>query len=855
VPTTSYMGGQIRRREDPRLITGSATYVDDIALPNMAYMAILRSPYPHARIVSIDTSATLEHPGVLAVLEGEEVADLVPPREGEQEGESGPPARQPLATGTALYVGDPIVAVVAADRAGAEDALETVMVEYEELPGVGDPEAAMQPGAPQIHPHASNNVEERWNHVAGDVDRAFAEADSTISLRMVSQRLSPNPMETRGVVATVERGSGRLTVWSSTQSAHMVRDALCDALKLPQHRVRVIAPEVGGGFGCKIGAYPEDVLVAHLARKLQRPVKWIETRTEHLQGTVQGRSQIAYLDLAARRDGRIIGLRLRLIVDSGAYGAAWSGEITAGMITGCYDIPNVSSEALTVLTNKTPLGAYRGAGRPEATYYVERAVDALADKLGMDPAEIRRKNFIQPGAFPHAVPFGVFDSGEYAATLDTALERSGYHRLRAEQDQLRVQGRLIGVGLSSYVEICGFGWETSTVRMEADGTVSIYSGISPHGQGQETTFSQIAADVLGVEPEQVNVMFGDTRLGSGFGTMGSRGTAVGGPAVFRAAEIVREKMREIAASMMEAAPHDLELVDGSWRVKGVPDRFVTLADVANAAYNGDNLPEGMEPGLTAVHNFRPGDVTAPFGTHVVVVEIDRETGRVEIRKFLTVDDCGTILNPMLVEGQIVGGLVQGLGGALLEEFTFNERGVPLATTFAAYPIPTAREAHRVDVILRRDYTSPLNPRGVKGAGEAEMQGLVAERERGGRYRYADVRIRIQPVDQDLDGEHAGIQVRVVANDFKQAIAPDDGAGAGIRAVAGRCYLGRRYRSGVTERLTARVRGLVGAVPVFMLIAAFAGLERMKAAYTHAIAERYRFFSYGDACLLALEAAR
>jgi len=722
MPTTSFMGRQVRRREDPRLITGSATYVDDIVLPSMAHMAILRSPHPHARILSIDTSAALELPGVLAVVTGSEVAHLVPAQEAEASGEPASPSRPPLATEKARYIGDPVAAVVATDRALAADALESIVVEYEELPGVGDPERAMEPGASQIHVHAENNIDTRRECSAGDVEKAFAEADITVSARMVSQRLSPNPLETRGVVASYEGGSGRLTVWSSTQCAHFVRDAICEYMRLPQTRVRVIAPEVGGGFGCKGEAYGEDVLTAYMARKLDRPIKWIETRTEHLQSTVHGRAQIAYLDLAATKDGRITGLRLRLILDSGAYGASLLGEITAAMITGCYLITNVETEVLTVLTNKTPLGAYRGAGRPEAAYYIERGIDMLANKLDMDPAEIRRKNFIPPEAFPYHTPdWAEFDSGAYASTLDAALERSGYRELRSEQERLRADGKLIGIGLCSYVEICGFGWETSTVRVESDATVSIYTGISPHGQGQETTFSQIAADVLGVQPEQVNVMHGDTSMGSGFGTMGSRGTAVGGPAVYQASQIVREKMRQIAAHALEAAPEDLELDDGAWRVKGVPDRFVALADVAQTAYSGENLPERMEPGLTAVYNFRPDSLTAPFGTHVALVEVNRETGRVDIRKFLTVDDCGTIVSPQLVQGQVHGGIAQGIAQAIFEEMVYDEEGHLLTGSFVDYLIPGVRDLPLYET-THTNTPTPRNPLGIKGIGEAATIG-------------------------------------------------------------------------------------------------------------------------------------
>lgn len=722
MPTTSFMGGTVRRREDPRLITGSATYVDDIVLPGMVYMAMLRSPHPHAIIKNIDASAALALPGVLTVVTGEEVAQLVPPRQGEQEGESGPPPRAPIAAGKALYVGDPVAAVVAIDRATAEDALEYITVDYEELQGVGDPEKAIEPGAPQLYDYAENNIDTNRQFSHGDVDKAFAEADATVSTRIVSQRLAPNPMELRGVVGDYNVGSKEFTVWSSTQCAHFVRDAICDALTLPQNQVRVIAPEVGGGFGCKIGAYPEDVLAAYLARKLQRPVKWIETRTEHFQATVLGRSQIGYVDLAATEDGKITGLKFRLISDSGAHGAAWAAETTTGMVTGCYDIPNIKTEGLTVLTNKMDLGAYRGAGRPEAAYYIERAIDVLAAELGMDPAEVRRRNFIAPEKFPFKLAdWAVFDSGEYAKALDAALERSNYADLRKEQERLRQQGKIIGIGLASYVEVCGFGWETSTVRVESDGAVSVYTGISPHGQGQETTFSQMVSDVLGVQPDNVKVKYGDTALGSGFGTMGSRGTAVGGPAVYRASNILREKMRQIAAQMMEAAPDDLELEDGTWRVKGVPDRFVSIADVAGAAYSGSNLPEGMEPGLTAVNNFSPENVTAPFGTHVAMVEIDPDTGKVKILKFLTVDDCGTIISPMLVQGQVHGGAAQGISQALYEEVVYGEDGALLTSSLVDYAVPTAAELPFYET-THTNTPSPRNELGIKGIGEAATIG-------------------------------------------------------------------------------------------------------------------------------------
>jgi aerobic carbon-monoxide dehydrogenase large subunit len=724
MPTTSYMGGVVRRREDPRLITGSATYVDDIALPNMAYLAVLRSPFAHARVVSIDASAAQDAPGVLTVILPDDVKGLVPPEEGvpQGEGESGPPPRIPLAIDEVHYVGDPVVAVVATDRALAEDALELISVDYEEITPVVDPEHASDEGLPRIHPYAENNVDNVRVHEVGDVESAFAHAEATVSVRMINQRVSPNPMETRGVVVDYTAGTDSFQIWSSTQAAHFVRDAVCDAFNLPQTKVRVIAPEVGGGFGCKIGAYPEDILAVYAARRLHRPVKWIESRSEHIQTTVHGRSQIGYLDLAATRDGRITGLRFKLLLDSGAYGASWSGETTASMVTGCYDIPNVRTEVVTVLTNKTPLGAYRGAGRPEAAFHIERAIDVLADELGMEPTELRRKNFIQPEAFPYTAPdTWTFDTGEYAKSLDAALERFDYAGARERQERARAEGRLVGIGLASYVEICGFGWETSTVRVEGDGTVTVYTGISPHGQGQETTFAQIAAELLGVKPEDVNVRFGDTAMGTGFGTMGSRGTAVGGPAVYQATETLRDKMRAIAAHMVEAAPEDMELSDDGWSVRGVPGSAVTVQQIAKRAHGGSDLPEGMEPGLSATNNFRPEDVTAPFGTHICEVEIDPDTGKVRIERFLSVDDCGTIISPQLVQGQVHGGLGQGISQALFEEVVYSPEGQLLTGTLADYAVPTIVDLPMYETGHTNTPTF-RNPLGVKGIGEAATIG-------------------------------------------------------------------------------------------------------------------------------------
>ncbi|HEV3311262.1 MAG TPA: xanthine dehydrogenase family protein molybdopterin-binding subunit [Chloroflexota bacterium] len=729
MPSTSFMGATIRRREDPRLITGAATYVDDISLPGMVHMAVLRSPHAHARITRLNLDAARAHPKVLRVVDGPAVAHLAggtsdeteDPLEDREGEESGGGERPPLAIGTVRYAGEGVAAVVVSDPYVADDVLQLIEIEYEPLPAHLDFESA--PSTPPDFAGATINdngqpVGTHREHSAGDVDKAFTEADVIVSERLINQRLAPLPMETRGTVASYQPSTRELVVYNSTQCAQFVRDALSDALKIPHSRLRVIAPEVGGGFGCKIGKYPEDVLAAHFAMLLGRPVKWVESRSENFLTTVHGRSQVGYLELAATAAGRVLGLKLRLLVDTGAYDAGWLGTTTAGMITGCYDIPNIRTTATSIFTNKTPLGAYRGAGRPEAAYFIERGMDILADRLNLDARAVRRTNFIRPEAFPFKTPdWPQFDSGAYEATMDTALERASMTELITERDQARGQGRLVGVGFASYVEVTGFGWETATLTVESDATATLYTGISPHGQGQETTFAQIIADVCGLDPMGVTVTYGDTKLGYGNGTMGSRGTSVGGTAVHRASVELRDKMREIAANRLEAAPGDLELNDHAWRVKGVPDRFETVMAVAAAACSASDLSPGMEPGLRATGNFAPEDVTAPFGTHVALVEVDADTGTIDLRRLLTVDDCGTIISPQLVEGQVHGGVMQGVAQALLEEVLHDDQGQLLTGSFASYAIPTIGEA--ADVTVTHTHTpSTRNELGVKGVGEA-----------------------------------------------------------------------------------------------------------------------------------------
>jgi carbon-monoxide dehydrogenase large subunit len=725
------MGATIRRREDPRLITGSATYVDDLVLPGLLHLAVLRSPHAHARITSMDVTEARATRGVFAVITGEDLGGLMLSGDGsgdielDQPGEElaeKAPARPILARRLVRHLGEPVAGVVATSRAAAQDALDLIQVEYEPLPAVIDPEAAAREDAPRVHAARRGNVTGRARVTRGDADAAFAEAAVTVSQRIVSPRLAPNPLEPRGVVAHFERGGGKLTLWTSTQLAHGVRNRIVNLFKLPESHVRVIAPEVGGAFGCKFGLYPEDALAIWCARRLQRPVKWIETRAESMVATNHGRGQVAYISLAATREGLITGLRFTVMADLGAYGGTFLVDITNNMITGCYDIPNVEAECLGVYTHKTFLASYRGAGRPEATYYMERAIDLLARELQMDPAEVRRKNFIPPSRFPYQTPgWAVFDSGDYDLALTAAQRTIDYPALLAERDRLRQQGRIVGVGLASYVEICGFGWETGSVRVEPGGSVTVYTGISPHGQGQETTFAQIIADVLGVAPEAVTVTHGDTQMGTGYGTGGSRGTAVGGAAVYKVACQVREKMRQIAAHLLEAAAEDLALEDGAWAVQGVPGRTVTIAQIAQAAHTPTKLPRGMDPGLAATDGFDPGGTTAPFGTHIACVEIERETGMVVVRRYVAADDCGTIISPQLVDGQVQGGIAQGISQALYEEIVYDEAGQLLTGTLMDYHLPRAHEIPTAELVRTHTPTA-LNPLGVKGIGEAATIG-------------------------------------------------------------------------------------------------------------------------------------
>lgn len=727
-----WVGTPLKRKEDPRLIRGLAHYVDDIKLPGIVYASFRRSPHAHAHIRSIDISAAAAVPGVLEVLTGDDTRTtlgVIPVAA--QLPDLKIPEHRPLAVDKVCYVGEPLAVVAAEDRYRAQDAVELVEVEYEPLPAVTDPEKALEKGSPLVHENFQDNCACVWKLKAGFPEKAFARADRVVKQRFINQRLIPVAMEPRGVVAQYDPGQGLLTVWSSTQIPHMLRTQLALILGVPEMQLRVIAPEVGGGFGSKLNVYGEEAVVSYLALKLRRPVKWIETRQENFLATIHGRDQIEDIELAVKKDGTMLALRARITADLGAYHQLFTPLIptlTSLLILGCYKVPAVDIEWVGVFTNKMATDAYRGAGRPEATYLIERMVDLVAQELGKDPTEIRRKNFPQPQDFPYATPTGIiYDSGNYEATLKKALKLVNYEKLRRDQKKLWKQGRYLGIGLSTYVEICAVGpssalpaggWESGTVRIEPTGKVTVLTGASPHGQGQETTFSQIVADELGISPDDIIIVHGDTQaVPYGIGTFGSRGTAVGGTAIYLAVQKLKQKLAQMAAHLLGVNPSQIQLGEGKLFVRGKPSLSKGFLEVVQAAYVAKTLPPGFEPGLQATVFFEPPNFTFPFGAHVCVVEVDAETGDVRIRRYVAVDDCGNVINPLLVDGQIHGGIVQSIGQALFEEAVYDENGQLLTGELTDYAIPRAWDVPRFET-ARTVTPSPVNPMGIKGVGEA-----------------------------------------------------------------------------------------------------------------------------------------
>jgi carbon-monoxide dehydrogenase large subunit len=738
LPSEKWVGQSVRRKEDARMITGKGHYVDDIVVAGMLHMAIVRSPEAHARIVSIDTADATAQPGVHGVFTGADL-DLaaplpmawVPPGV-----EVKTPEHWPLARDTVKYVGQAVAIVVGDDKYGVVDAAEHVLVEYEPLPVVVDPERALEDGSPLVHEEFGTNRTHEWSIGGGDMEAAWREADVVIERRIVNHRTAGTPIEPRACVA--EYRAGALTLHLTSQNPHLIRLFMSGELGISEEKIRVIAPDVGGGFGVKLTHYGEEVLASWASSKVGRPVKWTETRSEHMSSSIHGRDQIDYVKIGAKRDGTITGLECRAICDLGAYYTLLTPFIpcfTGFVISGCYRIPNLSFTAVGVFTNKMATDATRGAGRPEATHMIEVSIEQLAAELGMDPLELRRRNFIPKEEFPATVAIGItYDSGDYHGTLDKLLTHVDVEAFRREQAELRERGIYRGIGFSTWMEICGLApsrvvgpngvglqagfYESAVVRVHASGSVTAYSGTAPHGQGLDTAFAQIVADRVGVTPDVVDVVHGDTGAGPfGLGTYGSRSLAVGGEALAKSAIKVADKAARIAAHMLEADPEDIELRDGKYAVKGSPERGKTLAEIAGAAYIPEDLPGGMEPGLEETTFFDPENFVFPFGAHACVVEVDAETGKVDLKRYVAVDDCGPAINPMLIEGQIHGGITHGIGQALYERIHYDENGQLVTGTFVDYALPSAADVPSYETD-RTETPSPVNSLGVKGVGEA-----------------------------------------------------------------------------------------------------------------------------------------
>ncbi len=735
---TQTIGERVRRREDPALITGKARFTTDIPLPGAAHMAVVRSPYPHAEILSVDIGTAQDMPGVLGIFTGADVLPTLkkpfPVARNTSNGgftDLSLPKRWPIAGDRVRVEGDPVAAVVAETAAEAVDAAAEVLVDYRELSASGNSRKARAEGAELLYPEAAGNRCFEWDLEAGEnSNRPTTRSEPgedviEVEVKFRIQRLIPSAMEPRAAAARLE--GDRLVVWTTTQAPHSARDSIARVLGIDKADLRVIAPEVGGGFGAKANLYGEEVLVAWLALRLGRPVRWTATRTEDFQTTTHGRNLFATLGLRAGRDGRIEHCDLTSLFDCGAYYSRpgpTTASLTGAMIPGPYAVRSVTARAEGAFTNTAPNEPYRGSGRPEAAYMIERAMDVLAGRLGMDPADIRRRNLIPEGDFPFRTATGLlYDSGAYEKALDRALEAGDYAGLRAEQTRRRESGgRPLGVGLACYVEICGFGpWEAGGVEMDKDGSVTVRTGTSPHGQGHETAWAQIVSGQLGIPAESVRVLHGDTdACPRGIGTFGSRSAPVGGAAVFANAETVREQARLAAAELLEAAASDIRFENGRFFVAGSPSRGVEWKEIADFVH-GPDAPDGLRGTLRADNDFRPPGDTYPFGTHLCAAEIEPETGAIHVLRYISVDDCGRVINPLLAEGQVHGGLAQGIGQALVEEALYSEDGSLLTSSLMEYAVPRADMLPKWE--LHRTVTpTDLNPLGVKGIGEAATIG-------------------------------------------------------------------------------------------------------------------------------------
>jgi aerobic carbon-monoxide dehydrogenase large subunit len=742
----NYVGKPVKRVEDPRLITGEAKYIDDIQLPGMLHAAVLRSPHAHARIKSINTDQAAAAPGVVGVFTGQDFMDLNPLPCAWQAGgvENNANTPRALEPEKVTFTGAGVAVVVAENRYAAQDALDLIEVDYEVLPAVVDAQKATEDGAPQLHENAPNNVCMAW--ICGDEEstgQALAEADVVVKQRLVNQRLIPTPMEPRGVVAQYMPATGEYTVWMTSQAPHVMRLLMTAfVFGIPETKMRVISPQIGGGFGAKIFLYPEYCLVTALSKKLGRPVKWMETRSENYVSTTHGRDHITEIEVGAKQNGTITGLKVNTYANLGGTLSTIAPGIPTTLygrlLSGAYKFPNIYCHVTGVYTNTGMVDAYRGAGRPEATYVVERAVDLVANKLSLDPAEVRRKNFIQPEDFPYAPASNIlngldYDSGQYEKALDLALEMAGYQDFRQEQQAARQNGRYLGVGLSSYIEICGVApsawiglpgegwgaglWESANIRVHLTGKVVAITGSQSHGQGHETSVAQVVADELGIPMEDVTVQHSDTSgTPFGYGTYGSRSTAVGTVAMYNSLQRIKEKARVIGAHLLEADVADVVYEEGKVFVKGSPDNAKTIQDIAGAAALAYDLPPGMEPFLDDTAYYDPPNCTYPFGTHVCLVEVEAETGQITVKRYIAVDDVGNVINPMIVDGQVHGGIVQGVGQALWEGAAYDENGQLVSGSLMDYSMPRADHFPPLEV-ARTVTPTPVNPMGVKGAGE------------------------------------------------------------------------------------------------------------------------------------------
>lgn len=737
--TAKLLGSSIKRREDPRFITGKGHYTDDLKLPGMTYAVFVRSPHANARIRKMDTSRALKHPGVVAVFTGKDLTGVNSLPCGWLLPDLKVPPHMPLATDAARYVGDPVAVVIAESHEAARDAADLVAVDWEALPSVTSTDKAAGPGAPQIHQLAPNNVAFQWQiGDAAATDAAFKSAAVTVKRRIVNQRLVPNAIEPRACVARYEDATGDWTLWVTSQNPHVHRLLMAAfVLGIPEHKVRVIAPDVGGGFGSKIFLYNEETVCTWATRQIKRPVRWTADRRESFQTDAHGRDHVTEAEMAMSKDGKILGLRVKTTANLGAYLSTFAPAVPtylyATLLNGVYEMGAIHAEVTGVFTNTTPVDAYRGAGRPEASYLIERMVDAAAAALKVDPAEVRKKNFIPKFANGYQTKVALmYDSGNYAAAFDKLLQMLDYKKFRADQTAERAKGRLIGVGFSTYIEACSIApskvvgalgaqaglWESATVRVHPTGKVTVYTGSHSHGQGHETTMAQLAADQLGIAMDDVEIVHGDTgTVPFGMGTYGSRSASVGGTAIVMSLNKIKEKGKKIAAHLLEASPGDMDFANGQFYVKGSPQKAVPFGQVALVAYVPHNYPDGVEPGLDETSFYDPSNFCFPFGAHACVVEVDPDTGAVKILRYLAVDDVGNVINPMIVDGMVHGGVAQGVAQALWEGAIYDaDSGQLLTDSMMYYALPKADMLPMYET-ARTETPTPVNPLGVKGAGE------------------------------------------------------------------------------------------------------------------------------------------